>query len=167
MICINRHNILLGSDLEYSIDPRKGWLCILNNCQSIRSKMASLYKIPHHGSENGYNQRIWSQLVLPTATANLTPWNKGKQLPQMDMLEIFLMHTSKLYMTSMNKKNNSPKNRERSLAKTIKRFNSSLNEVKYRHGTVRCRINALTCDNEWQVDLYGDAVKISNDILTK
>lgn len=164
LITVNSHNVLLGSDLEVSNDNRKGWLCILDNCEAIKSKKASLFKIPHHGSENGYHKRVWDELLIPNPTTNLTPWNKGSKLPQDPQINIFLKHTDKLYITSSNLVSNKPKRRDPRVSKTINNFNNTLREIKYKHGIVRSRINVFEDNNNWNVDLFGEAQKILNPI---
>ncbi|NVN93986.1 MAG: MBL fold metallo-hydrolase [Bacteroidetes bacterium] len=167
LICVNKHFILLGSDLEVSSDIRKGWLCILDNCQCINLKKASLFKLPHHGSENSYHKRIWDELVLPNTIAKITPWNLGTKLPKDKMLETFLEHTENLFITSLISNNNTAKKRERSISKAISKFNNTLYEVKYNFGIVRSRLNLLNDNEKWQTDLFGEAIKITKDKFAK
>lgn len=165
-VSVNNHNIILGSDLEVSNTNNKGWLCILDNCQCIDSK-SSLFKIPHHGSNTGYNTRIWNELLIENVTANLTPWNVGQKLPRKDMLKIFLNHTDKLYVTSLNNYSDNAKKRERSISKAISKFNNTLCEVRYKFGIVRCRLNILIQDSVWETNLFGEALKVTNEITEK
>lgn len=159
-IAINNHSILLGSDLEVSSDNNKGWLCILDNCQCISGK-SSLFKIPHHGSLNGYHERIWNDLLHPNVTASLTPWNYNNKLPKQSMLDVFLNHTDNLFITSLDNFSNSAKKRDKSISKAINKFNSSLYEVKYKYGVIRCRLNILDDNSKWNTELFGEAKKIA------
>lgn len=158
LIKINDQRIILGSDLEVGVDNRKGWLCILNESQSIDSK-SSLFKIPHHGSISGYHERIWDELVTDNVVANLTPWNRNTQLPKKEMLIKYKKHTDELYITS-NSYSNKAKERERSIAKAINRFNDTLREIKYKLGIIRCRIAVEQKNGPWQIKLIGAAHKI-------
>lgn len=168
LVSVNDYCVLLGSDLEVSNSNQKGWLCILDTCQCVRvSEKASLFKLPHHGSINGYHVRIWEELLKPDVIAKLAPFNSGRKLPQNDMLEKYLGHTNKLFITSFSTSSNSAKKRERSIAKAISKFNSSLFEIKYKFGIVRSRINVFDSDEIWETNLFGEAVKISKDILIK
>jgi beta-lactamase superfamily II metal-dependent hydrolase len=165
LLKVNNQRIILGSDLEVSEDNRKGWLCILNESQSIDSK-SSLFKIPHHGSKNGYHERIWDELLIDNVVANLTPWNRNTKLPKKEMLLKYKKHTDELYMTaSLN--NNKPKERERSISKAISRFNGTLREIKYKLGIIRCRIGVDQNNEPWQIKLIGSAHKIEDNILNK
>ena len=67
---------ILGADLEVVLDNAdEGWINILEKNQVI-DKGASLFKIPHHGSKNGYHERIWNEILLSNPVSKLTPWNK-------------------------------------------------------------------------------------------
>ena len=63
--------VLLGSDLD-----RKGWLRILDSSVRPRRK-ASVFKVPHHGSQNSHEDRIWEELLINSPIALLTPWRRG------------------------------------------------------------------------------------------
>ena len=167
LVKINDHRILLGSDLEVTDDPRKGWLCILNKSQCIDAK-STIFKIPHHGSSTGYHKRIWDELIAENAIAKLTPWNRGNKLPKKDMLEKYLNHTPRLYSTSLNLNNKSkPRKRDRSLAKAINKFNSSLIEIKYHLGIVKCSANLNTQNVIWKVNLHDEAIQITANNIQK
>lgn len=164
-IKIHKHRVLLGSDLEVSTDNRRGWLCILDNNQSIDSK-SSLFKIPHHGSRNGYHTRIWDELLVNEPFAKLTPWNVGSRLPKKDMLKLFRKHTSNLFISS-EIGSISPKKRDKSLAKAINKFNPSLFEVKYNLGIIRCRIDILDEEAIWNVALSDKALHLDDENIEK
>jgi len=161
LIKINNHRILLGSDLEVTSDRRKGWFCILDNSQTIDRK-SDVFKIPHHGSENGYHKDIWEKLVAKNAIAKLTPWNKGEKLPNKEMLSLFLNHTNNLYTTSVTQTSKGKqKKRDKGITKAINRFNPTLKEVKFSKGIVQCRCD-LEC-SDWSVELIESAKKINTD----
>ena len=82
--------ILLGADLENSGTPTAGWEAIISRARQSGSSppAASLYKIPHHGSENAHNPEIWNELLKPNPMAVLTPWRKaGRRLPTSNGIE--------------------------------------------------------------------------------
>lgn len=45
--------VLLGSDLE-----KRGWTAVLENVPPMEGK-ASVFKVPHHGSENAHEPGVW------------------------------------------------------------------------------------------------------------
>lgn len=155
---LGAHRAILGSDLEISKDPREGWDNIINNSLSI-DKTSSLFKIPHHGSENGYHESIWLKLLDKNPISKLTPWNKKNKLPAPDMLKKYLEHTDKLYITSpfVNLK---PKKRDKTTTRIIKDFNLKLSEVPYAKGIIRCRIDVTKDNAVWEISTFDSAFKV-------
>ncbi len=159
----NKNGILLGSDLEVSNDRRKGWLCILDQSTCISLK-SSLFKIPHHGSENGFHEEIWDKLLINNPIAKLTPWNRGSKLPTTDMLKKYNSLTFELY-TTLNITSNSPKKRNKSISKSIRRYRPSLREIKFNFGAVRSHLDIKGTSDMWEVECINEATKITNEIL--
>lgn len=160
-IKFGHHRALLGADLEISADLNEGWDNILLNCKSIDMK-ASLFKIPHHGSENSYHREIWAEMLSQNPIAALTPWNKKNGLPQLQMLQKFQTHTDNLYITSP-KVNLKPKKRHRSVEKLIKQLNQKLTEVKFVKGVIQCRIKIDDPNDEWKVSPLYSSMKIDSN----
>lgn len=131
---------------------------IVNNAQIIDRK-SSLFKIPHHGSKNGYCKKVWDVLLKEDTVAKLTPWNKGNGLPDPDMLNRYCSLTEKVFMTSAHI-NSKPKSRDRQIEKIIKKLNYRLQEIKYKKGIIRCRIPMDDANSEWQVKLMGSALNV-------
>jgi hypothetical protein len=77
------------------------------------------------------------------------------------MLDVFLNHTENLFITSLDNFSNSAKKRDKSISKAINKFNSSLYEVKYKYGVIRCRLNLLDDNSKWNTELFGEAEKIA------
>ena len=101
LLKLGKRNVLLGADLEVGENPRLGWLDIINNSQVIKtSEKSGYFKIPHHGSTNGYHHEIWGKLLVEKPLATLTPWNKKDKLPKKEMLTKYKQLASELYMTS-------------------------------------------------------------------
>lgn len=161
---INKHAVLLGSDLEVSENREKGWHCILDSTTTLDQKSA-VFKIPHHGSKNGYHFDIWDRLVLPDAIASLTPWNRGRKLPKKEILQKILSHTKKLYITSLNDVNSKAKKRDKGLVKFLKQNRPSLKEVRFHRGIVRtfCTLDG----DDWDVELIGSGHIIDQNIINK
>lgn len=161
LIDVNGRKLLLGSDLEVSNNEEKGWLCILDNCECVKQTNSSLFKIPHHGSETGYHQRVWDELLTPKPLSILTPYNKGiKPIPDKTMITKILSHTNNLYITSTNSLSNSPKKRNSKLDIEIKSRNKTLREVKYNLGVVICTVDLADSESKWNTVLEGTASKI-------
>lgn len=164
-IKINDHRILLGADLEISKEEKEGWHNIVNTSK-ILEKGVTLFKIPHHGSENGYFLPVWEKIVNGDAIAPMTPWNKGRSLPQIEMLKKYAEHTVNLYLTAnVQTLGNKAKNREPSLSKLIKERNPTLREVKFKDGLIRSRIDLSDPNASWNTETYGEALHVNKTIL--
>lgn len=164
---INNLRILLGSDLEVDNNSnQKGWLRILDFSQVINGK-SSLYKIPHHGSENGNHDRIWSELLIENPISKLTSWNKKGKLPNKKMLAHIKANSQLSFITStFHKLKAKPKSRDKDISKIIKKMKPSLEEVSYSYGQVRCRANILNLNPIWSIELNGSAKEIDHQLIS-
>lgn len=160
LLNIGNHSAILGADLEVKDNDDEGWLNILNKHEEIFEKKSTLFKISHHGSANGYHEKIWADLLEKNAVAGLTPYNRGYGLPEAEMLQVYESHTENLYITSPVISPKKPKKREKQLEKLISFFNSSLREIKFQVGVIRSR-TPIEKNEEWQTDLFGNALKVS------
>lgn len=151
--------VLLGADLEVTDSNNTGWFDIINNSTTIKNGKASYFKIPHHGSENGYHERIWIELLEQNPNANLSPWNKANGLPTPEMIKKFKEHSSKLFITSPKIGGlTKARKRDRDIEKIIEKFRFKLNEVKFSKGIIRNRIR--TCESDWKTEIFESALKI-------
>jgi len=157
---LGQHRAILGADLEVSGDNQTGWLDILDNHQNILDKKSSLLKISHHGSENGYHNRIWLELLIPNAIGQLTPYNKGYKLPKESIIRKYLSHTPDLYITSNVTLHDKPKTRDKQTEKMIRAFNTTVRESKFYLGIVRSRIPLNDVNANWSTELFGKALKL-------
>lgn len=153
------HNILLGSDLEVSEDIRVGWHAIIKDSQVIKeSGKSSYFKIPHHGSNNGYHRDIWDKLLTKQPIGTLTPWNRNTKLPTPEMIHKYRDLTNGLYHTSKLPTSAKPKRREHKVRKVINSFNNTLREIPFDYGVVSAKIDLIgTID--WKIELEGSAFK--------
>jgi beta-lactamase superfamily II metal-dependent hydrolase len=153
------HRVILGADLEIGRNEHEGWLHIMKNCSIIDEVKASLYKISHHGSENGYSNEIFDFLVNKDSVLKLTPWNRKNKLPTIDMLHTYLGHSQEIFMTSPTISNAKPKKRDKTIEKIIKRFSINLSEVKFNQGIVRSRIIYSDKNALWKTEVFDSALK--------
>ena len=154
------HRAILGADLEVvENDNRVGWLNILDD-KGLIDKKSTLFKIPHHGSLNGYHERIWIELLEASPISKLTPWNKNGKLPNVEMLKKYTDHTNELFLTSP-VYDTRVKKRDKQIDKFIKKLDLNIKEVRYSLGIVQCRIDITDKNSNWKVELEGEAFKIS------
>jgi hypothetical protein len=155
---LGSHRAILGADLEVSATNSKiGWDDILNNSQSV-DKKAAFFKIPHHGSQNAYHEKLWDDMLSNSTKSGLTPWNRGQKLPTLKMQEIYKNKSDELFITSNFSKGN-PKKRDKATLKMMRDLNIELEEVPYKHGIIRARVN-MANDTNWQIEIFGTATKL-------
>lgn len=99
--------ILLGSDLEESNDPENGWQAIVAQPRAVGA-VASVLKVPHHGSANADSPAVWAQMLSSNAHAMLTPFRPQKLPRTADLLRI-RERTSRTYCTATPEGRKAPK----------------------------------------------------------
>lgn len=156
------HRAILGADLEVSTEENEGWLDIINSSQVI-DKKSTLFKIPHHGSKNGFDEKIWDTLLEEKPVGNITPWNKNQKLPEVEMLNKYCALSDKIYMTSR-VVSSKGKKRDKDIEKMIEKFNCRVSEIKYKRGIIRCRCDIYQSNAKWDIELFGEAWHINKEI---
>jgi hypothetical protein len=153
------HRAILGGDLEVSSNNKTiGWDDVVDNSQSI-DKRATFFKIPHHGSKNAFHDRLWTLKLSDKTKSCLTPWNLGSKLPSTEMKDIYKKKSDELYITSDISKGK-PKHRDKSINKMIQELKIDLEEVPYKHGIIRARINMNDINAEWSIECSGSAIRL-------
>nr|WP_191623469.1 hypothetical protein [Pseudomonas fluorescens] len=145
--------VLLGSDLE---ETHQGWTAILSSSAKPNTK-ANLFKIPHHGSENGHHDKVWTEMLVENSIAILTPYNKGHKLPKMTDLDRIRSLTQNAYTTQI--LNRAPKPaRPQNIEKMIRATAKSIEPIKKQMG----HIHAKLCPKltEWNIELNQGATSI-------
>src|SRR5882724_1366508 len=90
---------LLGSDLENTRDPGTGWGGVIGS--TLRpTGLASMFKIPHHGSEGADEPAVWSKMLVPGCISVVTTFGALKDpLPRPSDLKRLGERTPHLYAT--------------------------------------------------------------------
>ena len=153
------HRVLLGADLEIGKNENEGWRHVIKHSKIIDENKAKLYKIPHHGSENGYMTEIFDVLVDNNSVLKLTPF-KSSDLPRQEMLDIYSSHSDEIYLTSSATVSKKAKKRDGAIEKVIDRSVINLTEVKYAKGIIRSRIDYLAANDSWDTELFEAAQKL-------
>jgi hypothetical protein len=154
---LGHHRAILGGDLEVSTsDNSIGWDDIVNNSQAI-DKRSAFFKIPHHGSENAFHEKLWTEKLSDKAKTGLTPWNIGSKLPTKKMIEVYKYKSDELYLTSTFFKNGKPKKRDKTINKMIQDFKIELEEIPFEYGIIRARIQMNDAKSEWSIECFGTA----------
>lgn len=119
---------LYSSDLEYSNKPGLGMKDIMNKF-IVEDLKFKIFKIPHHGSANGYDND-WANILDEKAVLKITPYNSSS-LPKPKMIASICEHSDEVYITHFNdvkyrKHKGKLKKRIQSLDINMKRFNLQL-----------------------------------------
>lgn len=145
--------VLLGADLE---ETHQGWTAIVGSTGRPNTK-SNLFKIPHHGSENGHHDEVWTNMLLENPIAILTPYNKGHKLPKPADLDRIRRLTPHAYTTQVLKRAPKPV-RPHNIEKMIKNTAKSIEPIKKQMG----HIHAKLCPDltEWHIELNQGATSI-------
>ena len=149
--------VLLGSDME-----RRGWLEILNN-KARQSTKASVFKVPHHGSENANEPDVWEQMLKSKPFAALTPWHRGGHtLPRETDVQRILSDTSHAYASARKSAFSSTHvRRPRMVERTIKESDIKLHRLATSPSAIRLR-RPLNSNTDWSIEMFGSACHLNN-----
>jgi hypothetical protein len=145
--------ILLGADLENEKAADRGWKAVLESVGRPRER-ASLFKLAHHGADNGDHPDVWADMLDKEPVVALTPYGQGPR-PRPDDADVarICSYTSEAYIAG-------PRHVK------LPRASSPVEKVRRRAvrsavvserplGHVRCRRSAAA--SAWGVDLDGAA----------
>lgn len=149
---------ILGADLQEK--PHNGWTELLDSSQCLSGPIASLFKIPHHGSLNAYLNRQFSEMLTSEPHVVLTPYNRGSQkLPTDSDIARIIGHSSNAY-SSARVGSVAPKKFDRAIEKSLEEGNIRLrsSEIKMGHVQFRKKINDTSAT--WVTALFGNAIRL-------
>ena len=157
LIKVDEAVVLLGSDLE-----GRGWLEILSARERPNCK-ASIFKIPHHGSQNAHEDRMWSEMLHSEPIAALTPWRKGgRVLPTEGDVRRILSFTKRAYATASIDVpiRKSSRNRTRAIERTIRETSKRISSVALPPGMIRLR-RKFGSQDDWEIETFTPACRLS------
>ena len=149
--------VILGSDLE-----RAGWIEILQSGERPNGN-ASMFKIPHHGSEDAHEPRVWTCMLEKNPVAVLTPWKRGRgALPTRTDVARIVSNTCNGYATSRDSQLTQTKTQRKSMVKrTVRESGISLRRLEMPSGAIRIRRPIKHLKN-WEVEMIGPACHLKN-----
>jgi beta-lactamase superfamily II metal-dependent hydrolase len=158
VIVQNDIGILLGSDLENRTIPESGWDCVLENWNN-QTERHKVFKVSHHGSDNGHHDCVWTDMLGAEPIAVLTPFRKGRvNLPTSSNRTRLQKLSKQVFLTSLDRSRRF-RLLDRTAQKTMEEHTAYLgrNPPYQRH--VRLRTD-LTTPDTWKVELFGDAIRL-------
>jgi len=162
---INADNILFGGDKENVNNANMGWEKICTNFSLVKKPKSSVYKVAHHGSETGHNDRIWSELLNPMPWAVLSTFNRSR-IPKTNDVKRILTNTNNAYCAGPTKLKHSPLDTEtKKLLRDFGGMDKKMFRVGKLTGHIRLRKNIFNT-TPWQVQLFGNAYPLS-ELLKK
>ena len=151
---VGDHKMLLGADLEN--DLTFGWSFLIDN-SAARSGTAEVYKVSHHGAESGHDPRVWDQILSPNPMAVLSPWTlAGHSLPTAADSERLNKLTTNAYITAPITRRRL-RLREHKVQQMVESTTRIIEEVGLGWGHVRLRHLINDVNDNWRVELFGDA----------
>lgn len=156
LIEIGAFAVLLGGDLEETANPQTGWVAIVSSEERPQTK-ASVFKIPHHGSANGHNDSVWSELLLPKPFAAITPFNRGTKLPTLGDVARIVSKTDTAYLTARLENPKSATRRSSPVEHQLRLMDAKLTRAEPRTGAVRFRGAPAESKEKWVTHLRDDA----------
>ncbi len=160
LISIGDQAVLLGADLEESGDHELGWSAVVR-MEGRPQNAASIFKLPHHGSNNGHCQEVWEQMVVPNPIAVLTPWNKNKRLPTSDDVARILRHTHSAFLTSF-RRSVPARQRPYAVQKQIRETVGRLRAAQENMGYVRIRNGGKRNSKIWCIERSENACHLQD-----
>lgn len=148
--------MLLGSDLE-----AEGWGEILRS-EARPDERASVFKVPHHGSQGAHEPGVWERMLTPDPVAVLTPWSRGgRVLPRASDVQRLTSCAPQVYATapadSLARK---PKRGRKHVDRALQGSGITLRKLAIPSGAIRLRRKAGSA-GAWKVDLIGEAHRLS------
>jgi hypothetical protein len=151
---VGDHSLLLGADLEETGHPGTGWTVIVDSAERPQG-LSSIFKVPHHGSKNADQPRVWSEMLIDKPIAVLTPFRSGRRLPTEADKARICGHTDRAYSTASTKTLKQVK-RNRVAQQIMRDTVKSIQEAQGQVGHIRLR-RPLGKDEDWSVELGSPA----------
>ncbi|WP_256831749.1 MBL fold metallo-hydrolase [Pseudomonas sp. Pse1] len=100
-ICNGTDTVLLGSDLEVSSDPALGWGAVILDKKKPQT-VAAVFKVPHHGSQNGHSDDVVKKMLRVKPISILTTFDKSS-LPREEDIQRIKDFSESLFFTTQPK----------------------------------------------------------------
>ena len=154
------NSVLLGGDLEHSVNPAVGWNAVVS-CERRPLGRASVFKVPHHGSENADNHAVWTEMLTERPYALIAPFASGsKPLPGPEDISRLVERTDLLYCTAP-PNGWKPDKRDATVEKTARSVARNRRTISGEVGQVRLRLPLTDGEGESSLILVPPALKLS------
>lgn len=148
--------ILLGADLEHTEEPGEGWIAVIASRQDHGS--ASIFKIPHHGSENADCPDVWAKMLTENPIGIVTPFTSGAGLPSEKDLRRLGGRTNALFCTAQGP--GAPPRRDSLVEKIARSTTQKRHVLSGSPGHVRIRWSIANLNSEPTVQCFNGAYQV-------
>ena len=147
--------VLLGGDL-----PKAGWTDILGS-RARPTGRASVVKVPHHGSLDAFEPRMWTEMTTTQPVAVLTPFATGRNPPPtIEGLARILAKTKDAYITAEPRGHRPPAKLHHEVDRML-RQKAIKRHSRGSLGIVRLR-RRLDSERAWRIEKFGNARSVSH-----
>ncbi|MFD3447054.1 hypothetical protein ACFDTO_20850 [Microbacteriaceae bacterium 4G12] len=148
-------SLLFGGDLLTG-PTGCGWLAIAD--EHHPENTASVFKVPHHGSENAHLEETWNDLVDTEAVSLLTPFRMGsRSIPRDEDVDRIVSRSGQTYITA--KTQQPAASRDVKIARVaLPSFAKNVREVDGLPGHVQARL--AKGSGKWEIGLGEPALQI-------
>ena len=158
LVRVSDTTILLGADLE-----RRGWLEVLDTYRDS-NRTSSAFKVPHHGSQDAHEDRVWNEILTSDPVAVLTPWRRGgRRLPTENDLHRILSFTSRAYVTTSRTDvvDTPVRRKSNTVERSIRETGARIRTVNLSDGMIRLRkrVSSLA---DWNIERFGSACSLTD-----
>jgi hypothetical protein len=155
------HCVLLGGDLESTPnDDLRGWGAVLNS-DVVVGHRADAFKIPHHGSDDADDDRVWQVLVADGASSAVTPYARLKDpLPRPEDCTRILARQTDCRVAGRAAGRTRPEPLVRRFVNSATR--DGLRAISGPVGHVRMRVVHTDASDTWSVDMFGEARELED-----
>jgi len=152
--------ILLGADMEIHHDVARGWTSVLTEAETAGVTRSSVYKVAHHGSQNGHHEQVWTTLLHPRPVCVVTPFNRLPDLQKLptepDVARI--KDLGRLFLTAPS---SAKRNRQRDPAvlRSLRESQIEVRDLSMPVGLVRlrCRVGQ---EADWRCEAFLPAQEL-------
>jgi hypothetical protein len=148
--------VLLGADMEHRNELDRGWNAAVGEGRRAFVPPAGLVKIPHHGSVNAHNDRMWNELLTSSPISVIAPFGKGKgdtRPPTESDIARVKARSSTVFVTAPHVSSKSS-TRNAAITRGLREGGIQTRTLKRPMGLVRFRRKA---NSQWGYEMFGPA----------
>lgn len=151
-------NLLLGADLENTVEPEFGWRAVLSST-ARPTDVSQVFKVGHHGSQNAHHDDIWNTMLSSDPTSVITPYTRlSDKLPTTTDVSRIQARTKSLYCTTWPPSRKPTK--RRAVDGIIAGAAKSRHALNTDRGYVRVRVDLSASTAVPSVELFGSAAQL-------